>query len=514
VTIAFNAVNAILVDADRDTALIVSRLLSFVVEGADQNAAFKTGKWDGRSSLFEMRGMRFPAGFVHLVTQKLQQIGYTVRVKRAPLPEPKGPERPLVDPHGYTDSRYDYQPEIADKVVRHGRLIAQVATGGGKSRIAMIVTARIGRPTLFLTTRSVLMYQMQGHFQGMLKHLAKAHPDLAHLGKIKVGVLGDSVWDPRKFINVGMVQTLAARLKEPSPFDTPIDQATRKAIRDDTRKVLELFELVILEEAHEASGNSYFDIMGACKNAHYRLALTATPFMKASEEANMRLMAVSGPIGMRVSEERLITAGILARPYFKFIDTDPPPKLRRRTGWPLCYSVGVTENVARNASIIKEALRATRNGLPVMILVQRKTHGKLLEKVFLANGIKTAFIFGESDQAARQAALDALAQGKYQILIGSTILDVGVDVPAIGMVILAGGGKAEVQHRQRIGRGLRAKKRGPNVAFIVDFVDRGNEILQSHSIQRRNIIETTPGFAENILPAGTDFPFRELGVAA
>ena len=43
------------------------------------------------------------------------------------------------------------------------------------------------------------------------------------------------------------------------------------------------------------------------------------------------------------------------------------------------------------------------------------------------------------------------------------ILDVGVDVPSVGCIILAGGGKAEVANRQRIGRGLRAKKLGPNI---------------------------------------------------
>ncbi|MBH8434009.1 hypothetical protein I8Q59_09430, partial [Acinetobacter baumannii] len=43
------------------------------------------------------------------------------------------------------------------------------------------------------------------------------------------------------------------------------------------------------------------------------------------------------------------------------------------------------------------------------------------------------------------------------------LLDGGVDVPAVGLIILAGGGKAEVALRQRIGRGLRAKKFGPNV---------------------------------------------------
>jgi superfamily II DNA or RNA helicase len=95
------------------------------------------------------------------------------------------------------------------------------------------------------------------------------------------------------------------------------------------------------------------------------------------------------------------------------------------------------------------------------------------------------------------------------VLIGSTILDVGVDVPAVGMVILAGGGKAEVANRQRIGRGLREKKNEmPNVAFIVDFADGFNTHLSGHYRTRRAIVESTPGFAENVV---SDFDYAGLG---
>jgi superfamily II DNA or RNA helicase len=75
------------------------------------------------------------------------------------------------------------------------------------------------------------------------------------------------------------------------------------------------------------------------------------------------------------------------------------------------------------------------------------------------------------------------------------------------MGIIAGGGKAEVGHRQRIGRTLRQKKTGKNQAFILDFEDKGNHYLSEHAAARRAIIENTPGFAENILPAGADFPY-------
>lgn len=512
VQIAHNALNAKLFTNDREIQVLVSKILSYQVEGFEQMNRFSAGHWDGRSSFFEFRKCLFPAGFVPLVQQHLSRKGHTVQVKRPELPKPLGPERPVFDEWAYSQPEYGYQLETVQKLERHGRLIAQIATGGGKSRIAKIAVGRLLRPTLFLTTRGVLMYQMRDHFNDLLQELPNHHPELDFLRKYSVGVLGDNVWNPRKLVNVGMVQTLISRLQEPDVFEDPAARLAQEARRAKTIRLLEMFECVILEEAHEASGNSYYGILEHCKNAHYRLALTATPFMKSDEEANMRLMACAGPIGIRVTEKQLIDNGILARPHFKFLRPQLPKGLYRTTRWPRCYEMGIVKSESRNRMVVEEAVRGAKHGLSVLVLVQRTAHGKLLEQAISKSGVKVKFLWGEHEQRERKAMLNKLAVGELQVLIGSTILDVGVDVPAIGMIILAGGGKAEVQLRQRIGRGLRAKKVGPNVAFVVDFDDFHNKILADHSGQRRSIIESTPGFAEQVLPPGRDFDFVGLGV--
>jgi superfamily II DNA or RNA helicase len=167
-------------------------------------------------------------------------------------------------------------------------------------------------------------------------------------------------------------------------------------------------------------------------------------------------------------------------------------------------------NAERNRSIVAEATRAARHKLSCMILIQQKAHGHLLRQMLTENKVRAVFIDGDNNQDERKKALKQLASGDIDVLIGSTILDVGVDVPAVGMVILGGGGKAEVALRQRIGRGLRAKKKGPNIAYIVDFFDEHNRYLKDHSMQRLAIIKDTEGFGENILPDGQDFDFSVL----
>jgi superfamily II DNA or RNA helicase len=482
--LAANPVKARLFDADREAKVAVSELLSYEVEGADRTDAFKSRRWDGRSSFFDFRLATFPAGFVPIVYRELSRRGHKVQIFQKPLPAPLGlPDTDFANFDGRDTALRDYQPETVRSLLRHGRMIAQVATGGGKSRIAAMAVAALRRPTLFLTTRAVLMHQMAEGFAA---------------AGFTPGVIGDGIWAPRKGVNVGMVQTIVPRLAEDHPE------------REKTLRLLSYFEFVIGEEAHEAGGSSYFDILSNCPNAAYRLALTATPFMRPDAEANMRLMAAFGPIGIQVTEKLLIERGILAEPQFKIIRCAAPQTLRRSTRWPTCYDLGVVQNEDRNRAIIREVHRAASHNLPVMVLVQRKKHGQILETACLEAGIRARFIFGEHENQTRQSALQALAKGEIQALIGSTILDVGVDVPAVGMVVLAGAGKAEVAHRQRIGRGLRAKRSGPNVCFVVDFADEANRILHEHALTRRAILEGTPGFAERLLPEGSDFDYDQF----
>ena len=507
VTIAYNAVTAKLHEPTRSAKLRVQALLSYRVEGAEHTAAFKTGNWDGRSSFFDFRSGTFPAGFVNFVAGNLTREGWKVNRVRRPLPLPQGPEKPVVDAFP-EDPRYDYQMETVNRLTKHGSMIAQVATGGGKSRIARLAFKRINRPTLFLTTRGILMYQMKETFENDLGVQCSV------IGDGQFGFKDENGRSYIKKMTVGMVQTLISRLQEPNPDDSVEQQNKQAAIRAQTIELLSKFEFVIGEEAHEASGNSYYEILRHCKNAHFRLALTATPFMKDDEESNMRLMAAFGSIGIKVSEKLLIDRGILARPIFKIIKLPAKPNgLLRGTPWQAAYRLGIVNNEGRNAAIVNEATRAASNKMSVMVLIQQKAHGHLLRDLMTKRGLRAVFIDGDNNQTERKKALKQLATGEIDVLIGSTILDVGVDVPAVGMVILGGGGKAEVALRQRIGRGLRAKKKGPNIALIVDFFDEHNRYLKEHSLQRLSILRETEGFCVNILADNQDFDYEALGLA-
>lgn len=554
IKIVHNAVKAALANPDRDARLIINELLSYKIETGMRGMGLAHG------SMFDMNKNQFPTGFVRLVAKTLEKNGYRVMVQSTTIPEPQGPEEPVVSDFP-PDSNREYQKETMRRLVQLKRMTAQVATGGGKSEIFKLCSERLNLPTLFITTRKSLMYQMASGYKSVKS-------------KRPIGFLGDGKWNPEPTgINFAIVDTLVSRMEETS-FDAELDKLITKhveavekkidevlkkggfptnpallrkapkevlekiaylrkrvtenmaldddltrakakatadkkaAVRAETIAFLETIGFLTLEEAHEVSGSGFFDLCNAMKNAHYRLALTATPNMKDSEEANMRLTAASGTIGIRVTEKELIDKGILAKPIFKFVQSSTAPGITRGSSFPAAYEKGIVKNAGRNMQIVKACLEAKRYGLTCMVLVQRTDHGTTLKNLLHTAGLKTEFIQGENDQDARQAALNKLGSGKLDVLIGTTILDVGVDVPSCGMVILAGGGKAEVAVRQRIGRGLRAKKKGPNVCFVVMFEDNWNNHTGSHSRECMRIIKDTPGFAENIV---TDFDFESYG---
>ena len=521
VRIVFDAVNAIVKGANDDVKMKIQKMLSYDVDGGRYGAG--GNGWDGQSTMFSWATGVFPAGFARAVAADLNRTGVKCALVRKEMVKPLGKPNPTVSPFPY-NSDYAYQDETCERLVRFGSIIAQVATGGGKSQIACKAAARIGRMTLFVTTRSMLMFQMEKNFQESIDYRAD-HGEPWLKGE-RVGVIGSGELKFSRHINVATVQTLSSILSEPDASHSKEKREKHLRRRELIKKMLSNVSLLILEEAHEASGDSFYELTRLCKNADYRLALTATPFMKDSTESNMRLMAASGRIEIKVSEKYLIERGILAKPFFLYRKIGYVPDTERlnkeltgkhlnfrvsmSTPYQKAYQLGITYNLARNRAIVDTAVQFKRQNLSCMTLVRHERHGQILQAMLEEQGLRASFINGKSSASTRSVKLTELATGKIDVLIGSTILDVGVDVPSVGAVIIAGGGKAEVELREGVGRGLRRKKGQANVCFVADFLDVSNKHLMSHSYERKHIIETTPGFAEGMLGIDTEFIFSVL----
>jgi superfamily II DNA or RNA helicase len=148
--------------------------------------------------------------------------------------------------------------------------------------------------------------------------------------------------------------------------------------------------------------------------------------------------------------------------------------------------------------IVDSTFRLLELGKSVLITVTRLPHGDILSEMLDKAGVKSiAFIKGEVNKQMRKDLLNQVRNKELQVLVGSCVADEGIDLPALGSAIMAGGGKSLIKSLQRVGRTLRpypsAEENEKDKAIIVDFYDR-LRYLTGHSKKRIKIYESEPRF--------------------
>lgn len=479
----------------------------------------KLRSWDGVKSFFDRRSQSFLTGFVWLVAHRVRQAGHNVEVidRRVAPAIPPAPDYKAVL-EGVT--LRDYQVRAIEDFFRTGRGTLKLATGAGKTEIAITVAKSTGLKTLFLTHRVHLLHQTAQRF-------AKRIPGM----KGDIGILGDSTLEPRH-VTIATVQTLDAvfrayddlqamrklgldldalrenaealrarkgRLTKAQADELRVARkhlsldATSEIITERHRELLEYLasiELLIIDEAHRSGAEQFHRPAMYCTNAYYRMALTATPFMKGQARSDMFLMGVAGPIVAKVTNGELIDAGILARPYFKFFDVTEPGGITREP-YRVAYTNGIVHNDYRNRIIAMQAARLVKMGKKTLVIVHEREHGLILEEMLADLQVK--YLDGDSTQSERERAIKHLERGRLNVIIATNIFDEGVDADAIGAVILAAGNKSAPALFQRTGRAMR-RKEDNNWCLVIDFIDRQHPKLFEHSQRRFELVKQEKGF--------------------
>lgn len=477
ITIVSNHLDSKVMNADEDDKRIMVELLSYYVTGYENISSYKSGKWDGRSTMYNWETDMFPNGFRGLVSERLSDLGYKVTLLDQKRPTALYGVPKSLGSFAWSE-KYSYQWDMVDRLLKVGVMTARLSTGAGKTFAASLAAKTIGRKTLILTKRSVLFHQFY---------------DALKVNGIYAGRVNARYKETEPLVIVGQVQSIIAAINN---GDTEVV------------KMLGEVEFLIGEEAHEISDDRYYNICRMCKNASYRLGLTGTPFMKSSDVNNMRLLGFFGAVGITVSEKHLIDKGINAKPYFKFIDYQPSKKVRYGTGYQKAIAEQICYGTDRNYQIELMLNKAIEHDMTSLVLVQREEHLKILRMMGEKNRHKFHCISGKSSDDERNKALDDLKRGIVSYVVATSIVDVGVDVPMVGLLIIAGGGKAEDTYRQRIGRALRPKPTGPNICFVADFYDAHNEHLYNHYQERIGTLKKVDGFNEGILDEEEDLPWE------
>lgn len=438
------------------------KALSYKVQNIDIIRR-KTGNFrmPSEKSMFDRRSNTFMTGLIGKVMRAFAVAGVQFDIDDRRVKPGSG----LGDYSLHDMDFFPHQVRAIEDFATASRGVAFLPTGAGKTECAIGVTKGLGLPTLFLTHRQNLMWQTARRFVKRLPEMEK-----------HIGTIGSGTFNPNH-ITIATVQTLQNFIKEDV---------------DGAKQLLADYKLLIVDEAHR-SGASYFHTPALlCENAFYRMALTATPFMKDSPEEDMCLMGISGDVVAKVSFKELIDAGILAKPFFKFYKIDTP-NMAGVYKWRDVYERGITHNEYRNNVIVKNAVSTVKAGKPTLIIVHETEHGVLLDKMVKAAGLRSEYVSGKDAVKVREKALDKIAKDRLDVLVCTNIFDEGVDVNNIGAVILAAGNKSAPSLFQRTGRAIRRKEED-NYAVIIDFIDAQHPKLLEHSAKRYNLVKNTEGF--------------------
>ncbi len=300
----------------------------------------------------------------------------------------------------------------------HRAPLLALPTGGGKTHVFSSIAAGAqakGKRVLVLVHRRELVRQAAAK-------LAEAG---VHHGIIAAGFLAE----PAAPVQVASVQTLA-------------------------RRAVPAADLVVIDEAHHARAAQWRAVLEALPKAKL-LGVTATPARLDGKGLGIEAGGLFDALVVWPGIAELTREGFLS-PARCFA---PAQRLdlsgvRTRGG---DYAAGDLEQVMA-PSITGDAVaeyRQRADHLPALAFCVSVAHAQAVAEAFRAAGYRARAVHGGLSMAERDAAIGGLATGAVEVLASCDLVSEGLDVPAVGAVILLRPTKSLVLHMQQVGRGLR-----------------------------------------------------------
>lgn len=299
------------------------------------------------------------------------------------------------------------------------RVMLWLATGGGKTHcfsFMMIEAAAKGRPCMMIVRGRKLVDQAS-------KRLFKE--GVSH------GVMMSSHWNfrPTLPIQICSIDTLMARNWRPFKGQKP---------------------LIVVDEAHQAVSEGYREFFVDYPDA-FIVSVTATPYSSKSLEH------VAQEIVHPVTVQELIDTGFLVAPRY-YAPAEPnvsKVKVSKSTG---DYVQSELAEVMDKGSITGDVIhhwKKLAGNRPTVCFCVTVEHSKHVAAQFNEAGIRAEHCDAETPEAEREAIIKRLEAGETKVITNVGILCTGVDIPCLGVIILARPTKSYPLYIQQIGRGTR-----------------------------------------------------------
>lgn len=464
---------------EEDDILLLRALdheLSFKIQGAEHTRAYKMGRWDGIYKILE-RDLTFPYGLLERVKgfYKLHNKYFEIENRRPP----KSPFEPINIYDRLVDMEkkpYNYQIDAVNVTKEKDCGIIRLPTGSGKTIVAALMAAQFGKSTIIYVVGKDLLYQM--------------HKFLTDAFQMEIGIIGDGLCEI-KDINVVSVwtvgQAFGMKKSEIITDGTADEKLVDRSKYIDILNLMKFVKVHIFDECHLAACDTIQKISRKI-NPEHLYGMSASPWR--DDNADLLIESIFGSKIVDIPASYLIENGYLVQPIIKFIKLSRK-RFPKDTQYQSVYKEYITDNSERNNHIINGSCRLVEQGYQTLVLYSRIAHGKYLFEE-LSKRIPCILLSGKDSSKIREAAKIKLENKEINCIVASTIFDIGVDLPSLSGLVIAGAGKSSVRALQRIGRVIR-KFPGKEYAAIIDFLDQA-KFLKSHSITRYRIYSSEKGF--------------------
>jgi superfamily II DNA or RNA helicase len=471
-------------ESDANHILALDKHLSFYVQGSEHTAAFRGFfnregdfvKWDGFKKLLTPT-LQFPTGLLERVKDFYSEVGKTFEIVDKRPAKSVGQEKDILENLKKIDkSPYPYQLEILDVIDKNDRGIIKVATGGGKSLIAALIAAKLGKKTIIYVIGKDLLYQF--------------HSFLSQAFDEKIGIIGDGLCDIHD-INVASIWTIGQAIgmdKKTILLDT--EDGEEEVSPNKYTQILKMMKSTkvhIIDECHMSACETIQHIYKQAIPEHI-YGLSGSPWR--DDGADLLIESVLGKYIVNISASYLIERGYLAQPLIRF-RVVPPYHYELEKAYQSIYKKYIVENDIRNGLVLEAARTSVEKGYQTLVLFNSLKHGKLLYELFQQH-MRCALLDGSNSKEEREQVKQDLMDHKIDCVLASKIFDIGVDIPSLAGLVIACGGKSTVKALQRVGRVIR-KYPGKKFAVVIDFVDQA-PYLDNHSKIRHRIYKSEEGF--------------------
>lgn len=481
----------------------VTPALKFADPTAKFNPAYRDGSWDGRVLFYDWKTRTFPTGLLPDVEAYLQQKKRPYKVKQKKH-VPVSLDRFEPDCLDGVTLR-DYQYEGVRAMIQAERGWLWDATNAGKTEeMAALIQHLLreqGGSALVLVPNA-----------GLCLQTAKRVKELVG-GEFSVGAYGGGA---KRIGDITIATAQTAITAVPAYIDNLRRRKrgrTSRRLNKELNELLQRVNVVVIDEGHHASADTWKYLLGYIK-ARFRVGITGSfrDIHRGDGESvrDIALRAYVGPLVRRIKNSHLIKRGISARPVIYCIADagvyakdhtasmyyrDKRGRVRRDAqGLPIIRpgTIRFKEEIDSllsdanyNSAIVAIAEQMAAGGLKPLVLTNYVTHVAELERRFNKRGnLKPLSVWGDIPATQRLKNIERFNHRDDTVLIGSTVFDEGMNVPAIGCLILASGGKSLRQSLQRIGRALRKKKGDINMVAVVDMTADNGKLLSKHTDAR------------------------------